>query len=80
MVAVVQLVEHQVVILGVAGSSPVSHPTDQGGVFAFWSLPLRDLLRQRQAALLLGGSDDEFGPFSNPTGRGTATLDQCSSK
>src|SRR5699024_3852382 len=26
MVAVVQLVEHQVVILGVAGSSPVSHP------------------------------------------------------
>lgn len=27
MVAVVQLVEHQVVILGVAGSSPVSHPT-----------------------------------------------------
>ncbi len=26
MVAVVQLVEHQVVILAVAGSSPVSHP------------------------------------------------------
>lgn len=26
MVAVVQLVEHQVVILGVAGSIPVSHP------------------------------------------------------
>ena len=30
MVAVVQLVEHQVVILAVAGSSPVSHPTGQG--------------------------------------------------
>lgn len=29
MVAVVQLVEHQVVILGVAGSSPVSHPEGQ---------------------------------------------------
>src|SRR6476659_9784700 len=29
MVAVVQLVEHQVVILDVAGSSPVSHPTGQ---------------------------------------------------
>lgn len=28
MVAVVQLVEHQVVILGVAGSSPVSHPEE----------------------------------------------------
>ncbi len=28
MVAVVQLVEHQVVILGVAGSSPVSHPNE----------------------------------------------------
>ena len=27
MVAVVQLVEHQIVILDVAGSSPVSHPT-----------------------------------------------------
>ncbi len=29
MVSVVQLVEHQVVILGVAGSSPVTHPTGQ---------------------------------------------------
>ena len=28
MVTVVQLVEHQVVILGVAGSSPVSHPRE----------------------------------------------------
>jgi hypothetical protein len=28
-VSVVQLVEHQVVILGVAGSSPVTHPTGQ---------------------------------------------------
>ena len=33
MVAVVQLVEHQVVILAVAGSSPVSHP-QAGGHFA----------------------------------------------
>ena len=31
MVAVVQLVEHQVVILAVAGSSPVSHPEQVGG-------------------------------------------------
>ena len=31
MVAVVQLVEHQVVILAVAGSSPVSHPAEVGG-------------------------------------------------
>lgn len=29
MVAVVQLVEHQVVILAVAGSSPVSHPESE---------------------------------------------------
>jgi hypothetical protein len=29
MVSVVQLVEHQVVILDVAGSSPVTHPTAQ---------------------------------------------------
>src|SRR3954452_2855996 len=32
MVAVVQLVEHQVVILAVAGSSPVSHPAEVGGL------------------------------------------------
>ena len=36
MVAVVQLVEHQVVILGVAGSSPVSHP-DEGPNLLFFS-------------------------------------------
>ena len=34
MVAVVQLVEHQVVILAVAGSSPVSHPHRWEGVIA----------------------------------------------
>ena len=40
MVAVVQLVEHQVVILAVAGSSPVSHPDTGNAVCAsrrrFW--------------------------------------------
>lgn len=35
MVAVVQLVEHQVVILGVAGSSPVSHPKEIKGQGTF---------------------------------------------
>jgi hypothetical protein len=34
MVAVVQLVEHQVVILDVAGSSPVSHPNRSEGIVA----------------------------------------------
>lgn len=34
MVAVVQLVEHQVVILAVAGSSPVSHPRRWEGLLA----------------------------------------------
>ena len=38
MVAVVQLVEHQVVILEVAGSSPVSHP-EQGGQRQMLALP-----------------------------------------
>lgn len=33
MVAVVQLVEHQVVILEVAGSSPVSHPDAGNAVY-----------------------------------------------
>ena len=37
MVAVVQLVEHQVVILGVAGSSPVSHP-DEGPNLLFFQV------------------------------------------
>ncbi|MCU1641224.1 MAG: hypothetical protein JWN03_1499 [Nocardia sp.] len=32
MVAVVQLVEHQVVILDVAGSSPVGHPSEEAPV------------------------------------------------
>ena len=32
MVSVVQLVEHQVVVLEVAGSSPVTHPTRVGRV------------------------------------------------
>lgn len=46
MVTVVQLVEHQVVILGVAGSSPVSHPNESlrhsgvGGTFVI-SRPLQ---------------------------------------
>lgn len=51
MVAVVQLVEHQVVILGVAGSSPVSHPYRWEGIYALppFSFP-SDLapLAQRQ--------------------------------
>ena len=38
MVAVVQLVEHQVVILGVAGSSPVSHPKVKASSFLGWGL------------------------------------------
>ena len=49
MVAVVQLVEHQVVILGVAGSSPVSHPNSKhrptrnyaGGAMCFFRKPGR---------------------------------------
>ncbi len=36
MVAVVQLVEHQVVILGVAGSSPVSYPSRPEGFLTLW--------------------------------------------
>ena len=33
MVSVVQLVEHQVVVLEVAGSSPVTHPNSSEGIF-----------------------------------------------
>lgn len=44
MVAVVQLVEHQVVILEVAGSSPVSHPTGRSA-FCAPAFPLLSLPR-----------------------------------
>jgi hypothetical protein len=40
MVSVVQLVEHQVVVLDVAGSSPVTHPTGQR-VFSAYLLSIR---------------------------------------
>lgn len=49
MVDVVQLVEHQVVILGVAGSSPVIHPDENispglaPGDFSLLRLPGQDL-------------------------------------
>lgn len=32
-VRLVQLVEHQIVVLGVVGSSPTSHPSCEGGHF-----------------------------------------------
>ena len=44
MVAVVQLVEHQVVILGVAGSSPVSHPAGRRAL-ALRPFASRELVR-----------------------------------
>lgn len=50
MVAVVQSVEHQVVILGVAGSSPVSHPNRSGALLG----PLTFLLRTGRVALSAG--------------------------
>jgi hypothetical protein len=46
MVAVVQLVERQVVILEVAGSSPVSHPRKVGGHFAIRPFCIPGLLDQ----------------------------------
>jgi hypothetical protein len=59
MVAVVQLVEHQVVILAVAGSSPVSHPAGREassppGIFSLARLqshcnPRRSRTRNRRA-------------------------------
>ncbi len=54
MVAVVQLVEHQVVILEVAGSSPVTHPTGQ-----------RCLCRR----LFLVSNPSLIAPITSPFGR-----------
>ena len=74
MVAVVQLVEHQVVILAVAGSSPVSHP-QVGGHF----LPSH-LLRFAPVPVLpvLGSIDTDddipaglFGPVHRHIGPGS---------
>lgn len=50
MVAVVQLVEHQVVILAVAGSSPVSHPNAGSVVY----------LGRRRFLRLLAGLNKAF--------------------
>lgn len=63
MVAVVQLVEHQVVILAVAGSSPVSHPDIGNAVCAsrrrFWF----------QALFLVSGTDEaQLGWGSHSSG------------
>ncbi len=56
MVAVVQLVEHQVVILGVAGSSPVSHPTQDAPGVPGGVLRLRQFLAELLAAAALGAA------------------------
>ena len=53
MVGVAQLVEHQVVILGVAGSSPVTHPTRRGPGQA----TDRGLFRQEGAATFRAMAD-----------------------
>ena len=37
-VRLVQLVEHQIVVLGVVGSSPTSHPKKAGFGLLFWSV------------------------------------------
>ena len=71
MVAVVQLVERQVVILDVAGSSPVSHPNDQRA----FELPLAALGAAIQPNGKNHGShqddrpDAECGNAGSPEGR-----------
>ena len=49
MVGVAQLVEHQVVILGVAGSSPVTHPTGEALVSSLTRAFIRSRRRRRAA-------------------------------
>ena len=70
MVAVVQLVEHQVVILGVAGSSPVSHPQDEesltletrSGIFLHFHQKL-DLLWSQTPPALHGNAKEDRNPL-----------------
>ena len=68
MVDVVQLVEHQVVILGVAGSSPVIHPdrppsARYAGRGFFLFLPRQNCDPELLLHLLNDGfDDDEDGP------------------
>src|SRR5690606_27126158 len=51
MVAIAQLVEHRVVVAGVAGSSPVSHPNQRGPTrrrdSGAWGLALSDACLDR---------------------------------
>jgi hypothetical protein len=62
MVSVVQLVEHQVVILEVAGSSPVTHPTGQRWYLALWSFRL---LGARAISVRLGPRRGRFADEKN---------------
>ena len=44
-VRLVQLVEHQIVVLGVMGSSPISHPkTDSGNAARFFCLQSGEII------------------------------------
>ena len=67
MVAVVQLVEHQVVILGVAGSSPVSHPAGGRVFLPSHHLRFSELLHPYRAAAKPGTTSNRASlPFLQP--------------
>ncbi len=63
MVAVVQLVEHQVVILDVAGSSPVSHPEAENAAYLSRR---RSLVTGRGQMLALPAFHCSHGMFQSP--------------
>jgi hypothetical protein len=76
MVSVVQLVEHQVVVLEVAGSSPVTHPTGQGRLWSsrgtFPPMALQPCRNAGHAVEHILGKCLGFGDSGYPNGCGPA--------
>ena len=70
-VRLVQLVEHQIVVLGIVGSSPTSHPkTEEMPSFLFygertWSLAAKFALGRALLSLFAGNAEENI---SAPTG------------
>ena len=83
MVRLVQLVEHQIVVLGVVGSSPTSHPKNKNDLprngeafFCFWGASAFDPRRCAAAPRGNGGKDSPArlspSPFCRPSASETS--------
>ncbi|AAK46891.1 Putative uncharacterized protein [Mycobacterium tuberculosis variant bovis] len=79
MVSVVQLVEHQVVILGVAGSSPVTHPNRAAGCLWPWALccPRRGLAPATFVSMIWSRGEFDHSPRLHLAARSNTRRSNC---